>query len=336
MGITSLIVHPPKMAILLIRQDYIGICQDAPDAVCAASILSIFTFWMDWKAANIPQAEIHNALVAKANAEKSEGDTPEALQVADLWVYKSMPDLKEDCFGMYGETKLTQNRIFLEQKGFLLTRDNPYSKWNRTKQYHINIQLVQLSINEWYESAIYMPYIQGIETSDTRLRSDEIKDSNHPLNGIEDLDSGNDSQRELSEEESESQIKEHDKPAAPDFELDKKAINKKVKAMQAIHWDHLLKVIGNTALSQTSFCARTNKDFKGIAVHDLDITAKEYAAYLLYLLNSDWYKKNKQFPSPHTVARKIHLFVERVRAGDTYGTIDESTPIHESEFGNKG
>ncbi len=331
MGITSLIVHPPKMAILLIRQDYVGICHDAPDPVCAASILSIFTFWMDWKAANIPQAQIHNALVAKANAEKTDEETPEALQVDDLWVYKSMPDLKQDCFGMYGETKLTQNRIFLEQKGFLLTRDNPYSKWNRTKQYHINIELVQLSINAWYQSIDHIPYIQGIDTSDTSSRKNEIKDSNHPLNGIDSVDSGNDSQREQSEEDKESPIIDPD-----DFYLDKQAINKKVKAMQVIHWEHLLKVIGKTAGSQSSFCARTNGDFKGIACHPLDITAKEYAAYLRYLINSDWYKKNKQFPSPPTVALKIHLFVKRVRAGHNYGSNEDNTPIHESEFGNKG
>lgn len=162
------IKHPPKIALFVVRSDFIGICTDSPSAYCAATLLGVFEYWT-----------IHLQKQNSANKELP-------------WIFKSQLSLKEDTLGAFGLNTIHKNLQWLVDGGYLNRRRNPKNRWDKTWQYQLAVDVIQPAIDEWWvtkspENAdsldvnnrdtqfeVSTPEKESIETSDSK---DAIQES---------------------------------------------------------------------------------------------------------------------------------------------------------------
>lgn len=142
----SCITHPANSKVVVIKEYYIKLCEEADnykraDRYCAAMLLSQFEYWMNVKLPNKKQAEFENKLAEKEDLEPTQNES--------LWVWKTQDDLSEELFNMYSSKKIGHSLKWLVEQEFLLRRKNPKYKWDNTYQYIINIDEVQNKINDF-------------------------------------------------------------------------------------------------------------------------------------------------------------------------------------------
>src|SRR5688572_27879403 len=125
---TSCIEHPAKQSLVIIRQDYIAICNGDD---CAAAILNYFEHWtnskLDEQEQWVRQCEI---------ADKTGEQRPPA---PDVWIYASRVQIQSDLLTTYGELNIYIALDWLVDVGFLVSRNNPKHGWDRTKQYQFDV-----------------------------------------------------------------------------------------------------------------------------------------------------------------------------------------------------
>lgn len=136
MSRTSCIVHPKRNPTIVLRADYLAICDGS---ACAAMILSQMEHWHNVKLDHRPQARAHNAARARAGE-------PET-QDTGLYVYKSQPQMKSELMGMFGDKAIGSAFQMLIDKGFLSWRENEEFRYDRTKQYLFCVSQVQAAVN---------------------------------------------------------------------------------------------------------------------------------------------------------------------------------------------
>jgi hypothetical protein len=132
---THCIVHPARAQLIIIREDYLAICDKNH---CAAAILNVFEYWTDVKLDNREQAETENEIAKAGNV--TTVDT-------SLWIYKSIPELQKELMGLFGEKKIGAALDMLQSKGFIDSRNNPKYGWDRTLQYEFQTEIVQKAIH---------------------------------------------------------------------------------------------------------------------------------------------------------------------------------------------
>jgi hypothetical protein len=130
MSYESVISHQPRAPFRMIRHDYVNICSEAPDAVCAALLLDLAEAWTNH--------------VLNENEKESLEDVE--IQ-SDLWFYRSEEKIKADLFNAYGINKLRDNRQWLVEKGLLECRQITRKQGGFTNEYRLNIEALQALIN---------------------------------------------------------------------------------------------------------------------------------------------------------------------------------------------
>jgi len=145
---SSLVAGIPRAFFSLLRLDYLIICQGDP---CAAKLLALFEAWTASRIDAIEQARYHNQAAVK------EGEEP--TQDLGRWLYNSVANLKVRLLGEHGDKAITAALKLLEDLGFLLSRFNPKYKWDRTKQYLLQVKPIQEAIYSITEEQIlaYIP-----------------------------------------------------------------------------------------------------------------------------------------------------------------------------------
>lgn len=131
---THCITHPGGAELVMIREEYFAICDKNH---CAAALLNVFEYWTDIKIGQREQAEAENEIAQAGNASPIE---------SDLWIYKSIPDLRKELLGLFGVSKIGKALDLLTAKGFIDSRNNPKYGWDRTLQYEFKIENVQKAI----------------------------------------------------------------------------------------------------------------------------------------------------------------------------------------------
>lgn len=121
---------------VVIREDYLAVCDGNH---CAAALLSIFEYWTNVKLGQQEQAQVENAIAAA-------GGAPSVRD--DLWVFKSVTDLETDLMGLFGKMKIGDALKLIRDKGFVERRTNPDYRWDRTLQYHLQIEMLQGAISD--------------------------------------------------------------------------------------------------------------------------------------------------------------------------------------------
>lgn len=132
---TSCIAHPADQMVLIIREDYLAICDKNH---CAAAILNVFEYWTNIKLGQRSQAKAENEIARAGGADEVD---------ESLWIYKSVADLQVELMGLFGETKISSSLKTIEAKGFLDTRNNPKYGWDRTIQYLFKTEAIQSVIS---------------------------------------------------------------------------------------------------------------------------------------------------------------------------------------------
>ena len=127
---TSVIEHSPRQQLVVIREDYLSICDGDH---CRAALLNIFEYWTNVKMGQIEQTTIENEIAAKGGVAPKE---------TDIWVYKTIPDLQTELLSLFGQKSIGVALQWLKDKGFLATRNNPKFGWDRTTQYEFQIDAV--------------------------------------------------------------------------------------------------------------------------------------------------------------------------------------------------
>jgi len=168
------IAHAPNNPLVIIRKDYLDMCEGDH---CAAAILNVFEYWHGVKLANASQAEIENKIAA------AEGSP---LVEADLWVWKSIPDLISDLLGLFGETKVSKSLSYLCESGYLERRRNPKYSYDRTMQYRFNAEAIQAILRPpCRENTASMALNNGLSSRENTAAIPEITTettSGEPLN----------------------------------------------------------------------------------------------------------------------------------------------------------
>jgi hypothetical protein len=136
---SSCIQHPAQAALVILRDEYLQICEGHH---CAAMLLSVFEYWHNIKLGNLEQVEMDSAIAEKTGVA--------AEQSGELWVYKTQANLKADLLGLFGESKVLSATRLLIKLGFVSTRTNPRYAWDHTTQYLFYPSKVQSAITQKY------------------------------------------------------------------------------------------------------------------------------------------------------------------------------------------
>lgn len=140
MSRTSVLVHPPKTPLVILRQDFLAICEQS---VAAAAILAHFEY-------------LTNSKISISS---------------DTWFSKSNRELREDLLGMYSEKTVSAALALLMTNGFIKRRINPVNKTDRTYQYQLQIAVVQQQIDAFALRNSTAPIQEIYEMEDVDLRN---------------------------------------------------------------------------------------------------------------------------------------------------------------------
>jgi hypothetical protein len=113
---SSVLVHPAKTPLVILRQDLLVICEQT---TAAAAILAHF-----------------------------ECGTSEKLEAGEsTWIIKSNREMRDDLLGIYSDKTVSAALTLLVEKGFIIRRNNPESQMDRAYQYQLQIDVVQQAIS---------------------------------------------------------------------------------------------------------------------------------------------------------------------------------------------
>src|SRR3990167_4512292 len=132
---SSCIKHPEKRSLVMLRQEFLEICEGS---LAAAILLGVFEYWTNVKLAENKQRSTEN------ESRKSHGKEPLEIHT---WIYKSHNDLLTDTMGLLKEYEVRDGLKFLLDKNFLKKRNNPLYKWDKRLQYELQADIVNESID---------------------------------------------------------------------------------------------------------------------------------------------------------------------------------------------
>lgn len=142
MKTTSLIRHPEKQRLVLLRETYLNICDNDH---CQAALLAVVDYWTCKKLECVNKHEMN-----------------------DVYFYNTLPELSEHLLGLYREEKVAESMERLVKRDFVLRRSNPKYRWDRTYQYRLNTPVVQAAIDVWAGGTDGQGVSPAIETPELR------------------------------------------------------------------------------------------------------------------------------------------------------------------------
>lgn len=169
---------PQKLKRVVIKEELVELTGDFKYAL----ILNQFIYWTERR------RDFDKFIEEEKKRAKTEG---KELQINKTggWVYKSSDDLADEL--MLGKSKTTLSRYVkeLEDMGYLESRQNPDYKWDKTKQYRVNLikinrDLLRLGYHlEGYKfDSMYKSIASCLEE---KLKSDASNNENFSQNKIE-------------------------------------------------------------------------------------------------------------------------------------------------------
>lgn len=140
---TSCIEHPESTPIVIIRADYLAICEDDH---CRAALLAIFEWWTNVKRGWSEQARMSNDIARAGGAQGTQDE--------DTWIWKTVADLSIDMLGLYSERSIRPALKWLAGQGFIQSRRNPQFGWDATPQYKLNVENVNAALRRLPRGAV--------------------------------------------------------------------------------------------------------------------------------------------------------------------------------------
>ena len=119
----SCILHPSQTVLVIVRKEYLSLCDGNETA---SAIISHFEY-------------ITNGRLGDGRAVANQ----------DTWFHKSNRELRDDLLNLYSDKTISAALDLLIRKGFIKRRNNPKNRADRTYQYQLQIEKVQSALDEW-------------------------------------------------------------------------------------------------------------------------------------------------------------------------------------------
>jgi hypothetical protein len=140
---TSCIEHPAENPMVIIRADFLAICEGDH---CRAALLAVFEWWTNVKRGWSDQARATNDIARS-------GGMP-GVQDEETWIWKTADELSAEMLGLYSERSIRPALKWLTGQGFISVRRNPVFRWDATPQYMLNVEVVNAAIRNAPHPAI--------------------------------------------------------------------------------------------------------------------------------------------------------------------------------------
>lgn len=129
---------PQKTKVAIIREEYVSITEKFEQAL----ILNQFIYWTE-------RVRDFDQFIEEENRRKDDHGLQEEMEEPTHgWIYKTAKQLSGELMTGWSPATTGRHLKALIALGFVEVRQNPKYKWNQTKQYRVDLNLVQSALHE--------------------------------------------------------------------------------------------------------------------------------------------------------------------------------------------
>jgi hypothetical protein len=165
-----------KLKRSVIKEELVAITGGYIEAI----LLNQLIYWTE------RTADFDKYIMQENERAKKEGQPTN--DVTGGWIYKTSEDLADETMLGLSSASIRKYIIFLENMGYISERENPKHKWDRTKQYRVNmINVIQALTKKGYTLEGYKTNFQllfsnlaflEIENQSLKIENQSVKNSN--------------------------------------------------------------------------------------------------------------------------------------------------------------
>lgn len=126
-----------KLKRAIIKEEYVEITGD----VFSAVILNQFIYWLD-KMRDVDE------YITQERKRATENGSSVKIELTNGWIYKTAEELSNETMLGLSENTIRKYLQNLIDKGFLTVRTNENYKWDRTKQYRVDLVAIEMALSE--------------------------------------------------------------------------------------------------------------------------------------------------------------------------------------------
>ena len=156
-----------KLNRAVIKEEYVAITGDFIKAI----ILNQFIYWSE------RINDVDKYIVEENKRLCQKGDNP--IELTDGWIYKTCEELTKETMLNLATSTIRVHISKLVELGFLDERQNPKYKWDRTKQYRVNlINIIKALSDKGYHLQDYKYDVSLIENAFSEIENGNLKNEN--------------------------------------------------------------------------------------------------------------------------------------------------------------
>lgn len=119
---------PKRLKRVVIKEEFVALTGDFIKAI----LLNQFIYWSE-------RVNDFDSFIAEEKRRAEQNGVELNLDPTNGWIYKSSEELAEETMLKLSASNMRKHIKDLVEKGWLSERTNPSHKWDRTKQYRVNI-----------------------------------------------------------------------------------------------------------------------------------------------------------------------------------------------------
>lgn len=156
-----------KLNRAIIKEEYVAITGDFIKAI----ILNQFIYWSE------RINDVDKYIIEENKRLCQKGDNP--IELTDGWIYKTCEELSKETMLNLTNATIRNHISKLVELGFLDERQNPKYKWDRTKQYRVNlINIIKALSDKGYHLQDYKYDVSLIKNAILKNKNGSLKNEN--------------------------------------------------------------------------------------------------------------------------------------------------------------
>ncbi len=158
-----------KLKRAIIKEEFVAITGDYIEAI----ILNQFIYWSE-------RVSDFDKFIEQEN-ERARRHGMSESDLTHGWIYKTCAELSEETMLMLSDQSMRRHIQCLTEKGFISERTNPKYKWDRTKQYRVNVVEIAKALSEkgytldGYATCFHFP---KIDVPISKMENGKLKNGN--------------------------------------------------------------------------------------------------------------------------------------------------------------
>jgi DnaD/phage-associated family protein len=125
-----------KLKRVLIKEEFVKLTGDIKLAI----ILNQFIYWSE-------RVKDFDKFIAEEKSRAEQSGLSATMEATNGWIYKTSEELAEETM-LFSSSTVARLVKTLVEKGWLEERNNPLHKWDRTKQYRVNLMEIHTDLLE--------------------------------------------------------------------------------------------------------------------------------------------------------------------------------------------